>query len=252
MLRFMIGVLNIQGSVEEHIQTLKRCGITPVLVKSIADLEKVSGLIIPGGESTVIGKLLEKTGLLKEIKKRASKLSNGMKPLFVWGTCAGAILLAKKISAWKPENLGLMNIRVDRNAYGRQMDSFETGLEIPVLGTKPFPGVFIRAPKMEIKKSLFDIMGSASRRLVEVLAHYEGKPVMAKEGNLLVTMFHPELTDDLRIHKYFISLVQPISPTATSYARTHRTIHQKTAQSTAGKSKTGRAFQNATKGRVRV
>lgn len=245
----LIGILDIQGSVEEHITSLKRCGITPVLVKSIADLEKISGLIIPGGESTVIGKLLGKTGLLKEIKKRASKVENGKKPLFVWGTCAGAILLAKKIIAHgaMPNSLGLMNIKIMRNAYGRQMDSFEAELDIPTLGDKSFPGIFIRAPKMGVKNGFFK-----PSKNVEILAHYEGLPIMAKEGNLLVTMFHPELTDDLRVHKYFISLVRPASPPAPSYARTHRTIHQKTVKNLTGKSKTGRALQNATKGRLRV
>ena len=186
------GVLDIQGSVEEHLAALKKCGTNPVAVKNIEDLSRVDGLIIPGGESTTIGKLLKKYGLDKEIRRRTMSGA-----LTVWGTCAGAILLAKKILNRKPDSLNLMDIEIIRNAYGRQLDSFETSLNISSLEIKDFPAVFIRAP---IIKKAFN--------KTKVLAEYDGMPVMVEQKNLLATTFHPELTDDLRIHKYFLKLTR--------------------------------------------
>lgn len=195
-----IGVLDIQGSVEEHLTALKKCGANPIAVKTAEDLSRVGGLIIPGGESTTIGKLLKKYGLDKEIKLRASPpyiLHSTFHILTIWGTCAGAILLAKKILNQRPDSLALMNIEISRNAYGGQLDSFETKLAIPALKIKDFPAVFIRAPR--IKRAF---------KKAKVLAKYNGEPVMVEEGNLLVTTFHPELTNDLRIHKYFLELTK--------------------------------------------
>lgn len=190
-----IGVLDIQGSVEEHFEALKKLDkarpklrIEPILVKKSSDLSGVRGLIIPGGESTTIGKLLKKTGLREEIIKRAQRLKGSkdtFAPLGVWGTCAGAILLSK-------DYLGLMDITVERNAYGRQLDSFETEIEFD--GEK-IPAIFIRAPKI-VKIG----------RGVKVLAKNGGEIVAAVCGKLLVTTFHPELTESLKIHEYFAGL----------------------------------------------
>ena len=188
-----IGVLDIQGSVEEHLTALRRCGVNPVSVKNAEDLARVDGLIIPGGESTTIGKLMKKYGLGGEIIKRARHPHI----LTIWGTCAGAILLAKKILNQRPDSLSLMNVEISRNAYGRQLDSFETSLNIPKLGIKDFPAIFIRAPR--VKRAF---------KKAKVLAEYNGEPVMVEEENLLITTFHPELTGDIRIHKYFLELTK--------------------------------------------
>lgn len=193
-----IGVLDIQGSVAEHMEVLRKIGLKPRAVKTKRDLNKVSGLIIPGGESTTIGKLLKLYGLDEEIKKRASQkaLRVTRYPLLsVWGTCAGAILLAKKVGGGMPDVLGLLEIEVERNAYGRQLDSFETEVDAPEIGL--IKAVFIRAP--QIKKT--------SAR-VKILAEYEGSAIMVRQENLLATTFHTELTDDASVHKYFVSLVQ--------------------------------------------
>ncbi len=173
-----IGILDIQGSVEEHFECLLGLGVEMELVKKPEQLEGLDGLIIPGGESTTVGKLIKKWRLEGEIKSRTKK---GMA---VWGTCAGAILLA--------EDLELIDVKVDRNAYGRQLDSFEA--EVDFNGTA-VPGVFIRAPKITFTG------GS-----VETLAEYKGDVVAAKEGNIMITTFHPELTHDLTVHRYFIDL----------------------------------------------
>ncbi|MFA5948318.1 MAG: pyridoxal 5'-phosphate synthase glutaminase subunit PdxT [Candidatus Gracilibacteria bacterium] len=186
-----IGVLDIQGSIEEHFSALKRARIDAILVKNKEDLREISGLIIPGGESTVISKLLKKFGLFEKILKSAK---NGLR---IWGTCAGAILLAKKIgNDGGVFGLNLMNIEVERNAYGRQLDSFETKIDFKVDGVgrsvKKIDAIFIRAPKIvKVGKEC------------EVLAKYKDEIVAVREGNFLATTFHPELTGDLSVHKYF-------------------------------------------------
>ncbi len=200
----LIGVLGFHGSVEEHAAVLEKCGANVVLVKSMKDLGKVRGLIIPGGESTHLSKLLKANGLFDALKKR---IREGM-PVF--GTCAGAILLAKKINGARgAKSLGAIDIEISRNAYGRQIDSFETDIKIPATGdridgvsrryngAKNFHAVFIRAPK--IKK-----IG----RGVEILAKYGDEIVMCRRKNILISTFHPELTSDVRIHKYFIQQVR--------------------------------------------
>ena len=186
-----IGVFDIQGSVEEHISALKKAGALPVSVKKISDLKKICGLIIPGGESTTVGKLLRKFKLRDEIIKRAK---NGMP---IYGTCAGAILLAKEITGReKADGLKLMDIVIERNAYGRQMDSFETKINFDFGKIKKkIPAIFIRAPK--IKK-----IG----KNVKILAKYKNEIVAVRENNFLVTMFHPELLDDLNVHRYFLRM----------------------------------------------
>jgi 5'-phosphate synthase pdxT subunit len=170
---------------------LQQCGAASILIRKPAELEKVHGLIIPGGESTTIGKLMVETGLDRAVMARAEK---GM-PIF--GTCAGMIVLADKIEGSDQFRLRLMDIEVKRNAFGRQVDSFETPLSIPVLGEPAVPAVFIRAPYID-----------ATGPGVEVLARHEGKIVMAQQGHLLAAAFHPELTDDLRVHQYFLQRIQ--------------------------------------------
>lgn len=206
---FAVGVLDIQGSVEEHFASLEKLGVKPKLVKTKADLDEVSGLIIPGGESTTIGKLMKATGLDRDIRWRVNstlqnashffdkKRSPAYRGLALWGTCAGAILMAKKIHNKRPDSLDVMDIEITRNAYGGQLDSFQTDLLAPTLGQRPLRAIFIRSPRVK----------RASPK-VKILAHYKGSPVMLVQENLLATMFHPELTNDLRVHQYFIDLIQ--------------------------------------------
>ncbi len=182
-----IGVLDIQGSVAEHVTALEKAGAEVVRVKKIEDLKEVAGLVMPGGESITIGKLLSRFGLREAIIKRHAE---GMA---IWGTCAGAILLAKKISGpQQAESLELMDIEIVRNGYGRQLDSFETQIEFAGMQV---PAVFIRAPKIAT-------IGSGC----EVLSELKGEITACREGRLMVTTFHPEMTDDLRVHQYFIEI----------------------------------------------
>ncbi len=192
-----IGVLDIQGSVDEHLEKLRELSnevsFEVIRVKSVDDLNGVdeevgvSGLIIPGGESTTIGMLLRRFGLRDAILARAQE---GM---VIWGTCAGAILLAKEISGeQKADTLGLMDIVVVRNGYGRQLDSFEGVVQFD--GAE-VPAVFIRAPKIES-------VGEG----VKVLAQHEEDIVACRQGKLMVTTFHPELTSNLLMHRYFLGL----------------------------------------------
>ncbi len=183
-----IGILALQGAFIEHQNCLKKCGVEALLVKTVEHIDKIEGLIIPGGESTTIGKLMQEYGLDIKIKRKAAE---GM-PL--WGTCAGMILLAKEIVDFNQFCLGLMNMAVKRNAFGRQVDSFEADLDVTGIGKTR--GVFIRAPYVE------KVWGE-----VKVLAEYEGKIVMVEEGRRLATAFHPELTDELDIYKYFLDKV---------------------------------------------
>ena len=185
-----IGVLALQGAFIEHEKVLKRLGCQVVQVKKAEHLNNLGGLIIPGGESTTIGKLMNEFLLTDRIRELATQ---GM-PVF--GTCAGLILMAKDIVASDQPRLGLMNIVAHRNAFGRQVDSFETDLEINGLG-QPFKAVFIRAPYIkEVKNG------------VEVLATVNDRIVLAKEKNLLAAAFHPELTEDTRIHQLFLEEVE--------------------------------------------
>jgi 5'-phosphate synthase pdxT subunit len=186
-----IGVLASQGAFIEHIAALSQLKVEALPVRLAPQLNGLDGLIIPGGESTVISKLMLGSNLAEEIKRLAQ---NGT-PVF--GTCAGLILLSTKNSDQDVAPLGVMDIIVKRNAFGRQVDSFETELSIPVLGGKPFPAVFIRAPLIE------RVNGK-----VEILARLaDGTVVAARQGKLLVSAFHPELTDDLRFHQYFLEIV---------------------------------------------
>lgn len=185
-----IGVLALQGDVQEHLAALRACKADAMPVKSAEGLRAVDGLIIPGGESTTVASLLEQFNLAKPLVERAK---SGMP---VWGTCMGMIVMAEKISGSKQPTLGLLHIDVKRNAFGRQIESAEEPLNIEGLDGKPFPAVFIRSPWIE------SAWGGA-----HILAYMDGKGVMVWQNNLLGTSFHPELTDDLRIHKYFLEMV---------------------------------------------
>lgn len=191
-----IGVLALQGAFIEHIEILQKLGVEAVEVRLPQDLEGLDGLIIPGGESTTIGKLAMQYGLMAPLRTFAAR-----KP--VWGTCAGMIFMARDIGRDQPL-LGMMDIVVERNAFGRQVDSFVTELEIPALAngasddSRPFPAVFIRAPR------LLEARGDA--KVFARLA--DGTAVAAQEGKWLVTSFHPELTADTRLHQYFLDIVE--------------------------------------------
>jgi len=186
-----IGVLAAQGAFVEHIARLRRLEVEALAVRLPHELASLDGLIIPGGESTTITKLMLDYNLTGEIRNLAE---NGL-PIF--GTCAGMIILANKTPDLEIEPLGLMKMGVRRNAFGRQIDSFETELSIPVLGKKPFTGIFIRAPIIEQATSEVEILARLA----------DGTSVAARQGKLLACAFHPELTDDLRFHQYFIGIV---------------------------------------------
>jgi 5'-phosphate synthase pdxT subunit len=190
-----IGVLALQGAFIEHINILRRLGVEAVEVRLPEQLAGLDGLIIPGGESTTIGKLAVTYGLMEPLREFAAA-----RP--VWGTCAGMIFMAKEIFQDQPL-LGVMDIAVRRNAFGRQIDSFEADLAVPVLeggSGQPFPAVFIRAPKLE---------GADEAAGAEIIACLEdGSAVAARQGHWLVTAFHPELSDDDRFHRYFLSLIE--------------------------------------------
>ena len=186
-----IGVLALQGAFAEHIVILRQLEVEARPVRLPRQLAGLDGLIIPGGESTTITRLMQSYDLMNEISNRAR---DGFPIL---GTCAGMILLAKEISDNSIKPLGLMDIRVARNAFGRQRESFEADLTIPVLGEEPFPGVFIRAPLIEKANSN-----------VETLARLaDGTIVATRQGKLLACAFHPELTDDRRFHQYFLNII---------------------------------------------
>jgi 5'-phosphate synthase pdxT subunit len=187
-----IGVLALQGSFREHIQILKRLGAEAVEVRLPEQLHGLSGLIIPGGESTTIGKLAVAYGLIDPLRHFAAAHP-------VWGTCAGLIFLAKETDSPQPI-LGIMDIFAKRNAFGRQVDSFETDLFVPVLengAAEPFHAVFIRAPYIAA------VRGNA--QIIAKLSH--GTAVAVREGKWLATAFHPELTSDLRFHRYFLRMM---------------------------------------------
>jgi 5'-phosphate synthase pdxT subunit len=195
MNKMNIGVLALQGSFAEHMAALSRLGVRAQKVRLPHHLANVDGLIIPGGESTTIGKLAVDFGLLDELKDFGRSQP-------VWGTCAGAIFLSKDAQRQQPL-LGLMDITVERNAFGRQIASFETDIDFPALSRvsanqAPFHAIFIRAPLIE-----------SVEKGAEVLATLpDGRIVAAQQDHLLATAFHPELTDDDRVHRYFLFMVE--------------------------------------------
>ncbi len=186
-----VGVLALQGAFREHCWMLESCGVTAVEVRKSEELDDVVGLVIPGGESTTIGKLMVEWGLMEKIKTRAEQ---GMA---IYGTCAGMIMLAKEIVGSDQPRLGLMDVTVKRNGFGRQRESFEASMWVPEFGAEPVEAVFIRAPYIEV-----------SSEKVKTLAMVNDKIVIARQDKMLVTAFHPELTNDDRIHKYFISMIE--------------------------------------------
>ena len=196
-----IGVVAVQGAVSEHVEVLikvmekSKIDGNVEYARGLRDLNDISGLVIPGGESTTIGRLMLSTGMYQKIAELAKK------ELPILGTCAGTILLAKEgdeqVKQTSTQLLGLLDIKVLRNAYGRQIDSFETEVKIPEIGDKPFKAVFIRAPAIE--KVWND---------TKVWAEYKGTIIGAKKRNILALTFHPELGDDLRIHEYFLKMTR--------------------------------------------
>ncbi|WP_379137498.1 pyridoxal 5'-phosphate synthase glutaminase subunit PdxT [Paenibacillus sp. sgz500958] len=189
-----IGVLALQGAVTEHIVSIEKAGAEGLPIKRVEQLDEVEGLIIPGGESTTIGKLMRKYGFIEAIREFSDK----GKPIF--GTCAGMIVLAKHISGGESAHLELMDITVARNAFGRQRESFECDLDVKGI-EEPVRAVFIRAP-------LINEVGPE----VEVLSIYKDEIVTARQGHLLVSSYHPELTDDYRLHQYFADMVEAARP----------------------------------------
>lgn len=184
-----IGILSLQGGVKEHIEHIQALKQEAVEVKKQEDLDGLDGIILPGGESTTIGKLLRDTGLLDPLKEKI------LKGLAVWGTCAGMILMAKHIENWEDSYLNVMDINVRRNAYGRQSDSFEAEELVEKVSSNKIPLVFIRAPFI-IK------LGKDVEKIYEL----NGNVVAARENNMFVTSFHPELTDNLEFHRYFLTM----------------------------------------------
>lgn len=186
-----VGVLALQGTFIEHIASLRLLGAEASQVRLPRELNTLDGLVIPGGESTTMLRLMRNFELLQPIREMAED------GLPVWGTCAGMILVARGISNDRMETLGLMDIKVKRNAFGSQIDSFEADLDIPAVGKEPFHAVFIRAPVIE------QVMPG-----VEVLSRLPGGTiVVARQNSLLACAFHPEFTEDLRFHSYFLSMV---------------------------------------------
>jgi pyridoxal 5'-phosphate synthase pdxT subunit len=185
-----IGVLALQGAVSEHLDMLKACGVEGVRVRHQKDFHGLQGLIIPGGESTTIGRLIHQLAIREPIEELIAL----KKPLF--GTCAGLVLLGREVEGCPEQQLlGCMDTVVVRNGFGRQRESFEKDMDLPFLGKGPFPGVFIRAPYI-----------ARAGEGVETLGILNDKIIIARQGNVLVAAFHPELTTDVRLHHYFLEM----------------------------------------------
>ena len=189
-----IGVLALQGDFREHVQMLRGIGVETVEVRLPGDLANCDGLVIPGGESTTIGKLLVRFNLLEPLRERAKA------GFPIYGTCAGAIVLANRVAGRGVDQpiVGVLDASIQRNAFGRQVDSFEAAVPMSVLGDRPYHAVFIRAPLIQEVGPSVSVLGRLA----------DGTIVAAQQGNLLVTSFHPELTDDGRVHRYFSSIVE--------------------------------------------
>lgn len=189
-----IAVLAMQGDFAEHIHALKQLGADAIEARTPADIESADGVVIPGGESTTITKLMKEYGLWDSVKQAHSK----GKP--IWGTCAGMIIASRSVVGQdRPqETLGIIDIDTQRNAYGRQADSFEENVQSQAIKGGPFHAVFIRAPILKRVGSKVEIVAKSA----------DGSPIAVREGNVLATSFHPELTDDTRFHAYFLSLLK--------------------------------------------
>lgn len=187
-----LGVLGIQGDIQEHIKAIKNLGHEAIWVKKTADLASVSGLIMPGGESTTMIKLLKRFDMWASLNEA---IDSG---LHVYATCAGVVLLARDIKNHPDQDtLNILDVTVARNGYGRQIASFETDLKIDSLGEIPFRAIFIRAPIIE------NIDPE-----IKILSSYRDQPVLVEKDNVLASTFHPELTDDIRIHEYFVNRIK--------------------------------------------
>jgi len=191
-----IGVLGLQGDFDAHIKMVSQIdGVNPRIIKQPRDFEGCSGLILPGGESTTVGKLMERYGIDTAIRQRVSE---GMA---VFGTCTGMILMAKEIENSEQQRLGLMDITVRRNAFGRQVDSFETDIIIPEIGNDPINAVFIRAPYVTQVRSDAHILYQLDDERI----------IFVRQQKLLAAAFHPELTGDTRVHQYFVNIARGIA-----------------------------------------
>lgn len=189
-----IGLLALQGAFREHGNAMRALGCDVSELRQKKHLAGIDAMIIPGSESTAIGKLLVDLDMLDTVREMIRE------GLPVYGSCAGLILLCKTIIGSEQPRLGLLDAAVRRNAFGRQVDSFECNLPVPVLGDAPFPAVFIRAPLIESAGPEVDV-------LAEVEMGGQNKPVAVRQGNILATSFHPELTDDMRFHRYFLDMI---------------------------------------------
>lgn len=185
----IVGVLGLQGDFREHHRVLRQLGVETCDVRTVDGINAVDALVLPGGESTSMARLMDGYGLTEALQRR------GREGLPMFGTCAGLILLAREVQGGNPKGLGLIDVDVDRNAYGRQIDSFEADLDVKGIG--PLHAVFIRAPKI-----------TRHGPNVDVLAEHDGVPVVAREANVLVSTFHPELVGERRIHEHFLSFVE--------------------------------------------
>jgi 5'-phosphate synthase pdxT subunit len=209
-----IGVLALQGAFREHLRTLATIGVEGIPVRLPRDLDDVAGLILPGGESTTMRQLIERWGLRQPILDLASSGA----PLF--GTCAGMIVLAREIVGGEPPILPLLDVTVERNAFGRQLDSFETDLAVPVLGDQPVHGVFIRAPVIERTGPDVDILARLD----------DGRIVAVRERNIVATAFHPELAGETRFHRLVAAMAsEHDDPGEGSGRRHHPTRRSRTA-----------------------
>lgn len=189
-----IGLLALQGAFREHGEAMRSLGCNVAEVRQKKHLGGLDALIIPGGESTTIGKLLVDLGMMDEVRQM---IEDGMP---VYGSCAGLILLCKNIVGSGQPRIGLLDASVLRNAFGRQVDSFECALPVPVLGVEPYPAVFIRAP-------IIESAGPAVEVLAQVEMGGQNRPVAVRQKNILATSFHPELTKDMRFHEYFLKMI---------------------------------------------
>jgi 5'-phosphate synthase pdxT subunit len=191
-----VGVLALQGTFIEHIGILQQLGVEAPPIRLPHELDTLDGLIIPGGESTTMLRLMQSFGLIQPIREM---VQDGLP---VWGTCAGMVLLAKSISNYEMETLDLMDMKIRRNAFGSQIDSFEVDLEIPAVGEEPFHAVFIRAPIVKDAKSGVKILSCLPDNTI----------VAARQNQLLACAFHPEFTDDSRLHRYFLNMISQKLP----------------------------------------
>jgi 5'-phosphate synthase pdxT subunit len=194
----LVGVLALQGDVREHERALAACDVATSRVRSEAELDAVDALVVPGGESTTMSNLALRWGLMEPLRAR---VRTGMP---AYGSCAGMIMLADRIEGGRPdqETIGGIDVTVRRNAFGRQVDSFEADLDMPVLGGGPVHAVFIRAPWVESVGPDVEVLGTVAGGAAA------GRIVAVRQGNLLATSFHPELTGDTRVHRYFVEMVR--------------------------------------------